>query len=281
MVVTFYYQHSSQSLALVTDNKHAILPTTVITGASSGIGLELARIFAENGHNLILAARSIRILEELADDLAERHNISAIPVRCDFLDPAAPEELYKTAQSNGFAVDCLVNNAGFGAGGEFSSVPLERHMELLTVNVKALTELTWRFLPDMIVRKKGRILNVASTAAFQPGPFLAVYYASKAYVLSFSEAIDEELRDTGVSVTALCPGPTHTKFSEVADLNRSRLFNSPLTMNAADVARYGYNSMMKGRRVAIPGVVNKAVAFGNRLVPRKLATTIARKLQEG
>lgn len=265
----------------MTDNKQPKLTTTVITGASSGIGLELARIFAAEGHNLILAARSIGILEELAVDLADMHRISAIPVRCDLLDPGAPEELYKTVQSNGLIVDCLVNNAGFGAGGEFSSIPLDRHMELLTVNIKALTELTWRFLPDMVSRKEGRVLNVASTAAFQPGPFLAVYYASKAYVLSFSEAIAEELRGTGVSVTALCPGPTHTRFSEVANLNRSRIFNSPLTMNAADVARYGFNSTMKGKRVAIPGVVNKAVAFGNRLVPRRLVTTLARRLQEG
>lgn len=257
------------------------LPTVLITGASSGIGRELAYIFAANGHGVVLAARSLGVLEEIAADISSRYNVAAVAVQADLSRHDGSSALYNEVVGRGIHIDILVNNAGFGTGGPFSVTPLEKHLDLLQVNIAALTELTWHFLPAMLERGSGRVLNVASTAAFQPGPFLAVYYASKAYVLSFSEAIAEELRGSGITVTALCPGPTHTRFSAVAELNRSRLFNTPLTMRAEDVAQLGYNAVMKGKRVAIPGLVNRVVAFSTRLIPRVVATRVAGRLQSG
>ncbi len=255
-------------------------PTTLITGASSGIGLELAHIFARNHHNLILAARTLPALEALSTELSIKYNITATPIQTDLSTPTAPTHLYNEIQSRGLQVNILVNNAGFGTGGRFDQISIEQHLDLIQVNITALTALTRLFLPDMLAKKTGRILNVASTAAFQPGPFLATYYASKAYVLSLSQAIAEEIRNTGVTVTALCPGPTKTQFATTANLNRTRLFNSPFSMSAQDVAQYGYDALMSGKRVAIPGLANRLVAFGTRLAPRRLSTSIARRLQE-
>jgi short-subunit dehydrogenase len=174
----------------------------------------------------------------------------------------------------------LVNNAGFGLGGEFADTAIQRELDMIQVNIAALTYLTKLFIPPMIKRKSGRVLNLASTAAFQPGPLMAVYYASKAYVLSFSEALAEELRNTGVTVTALCPGPTQTDFAEVAQMTNSRLFNTFGVADAADVAKYGFDAMMQGKRLAIPGIKNKIIAQANRISPRSLTTKIARILQE-
>jgi short-subunit dehydrogenase len=255
-------------------------PVALITGASSGIGLDFAWVLAEHQHDVVLVARTFSTLERVAREISEKHGVTATPIPFDLTDPSAPKALYDSLLDRGIVVDVLVNNAGFGTGGRFDRIEIRKHLDLIQVNITALTELTWRFLPGMLERNRGRILNVASTAAFQPGPLLAVYYASKSYVLSLTEAIAEEVRDTNVTLTALCPGPTHTKFAEVAELRRTHLFNTPLTMRSREVAEFGYNAMMRGKRLAVPGFTNRLVAFGNRLVPRRVATRIARKLQE-
>ena len=182
--------------------------------------------------------------------------------------------------SEGLRVDILVNNAGFGLGGEFVETDIDRELDMIQVNVTAVTHLTKLFLQPMVLRRSGRILNVASTAALQPGPLMSVYYASKAYVLSFSQALDEELRKTGVTVTCLCPGTTATEFAERAGIANTRLFKLAGVANAEEVARYGYQATMRGDRVALPGMKNKAHMQAIRLLPRSLVTTLARKVQE-
>ena len=192
----------------------------------------------------------------------------------------APQEIFEFLQNENIPIEVLVNNAGFGLGGEFSETAVERELEMIQVNIVALTHLTKLFLAPMIKRKSGRVLNVASTAAFQPGPLMAVYYATKAYVLSFSEALSEELRNTDVTVTALCPGPRDTDFADTAEMGESRLFNAFGIADADDVAKYGYDAMMSGKRLAIPGIKNKILAQANRLAPRALSAKIARIAQE-
>ena len=251
--------------------------TALITGASSGIGLELARLFAADGCNLILVARSADKLGLLAAALKGQHKIEAFAVPIDLTEPGAPEELFRVLDEQGIGVDVLVNNAGFGTHGLFADSDLHAELQMIQVNVTALVHLTRLFLPNMLMNRTGRILNVASTAAFQPGPYMAGYYASKAFVLSFSEAIDAELQGSGVTVTALCPGPTDTGFQKRAGMEATPLFKAN-TMTSADVARIGYRAMLKGRRVVITGSKNKLLAFSTRLAPRKLVTAIAKKL---
>src|SRR2546423_6004428 len=200
--------------------------TALITGASSGIGLDLARLVAADGNNVVLVARSGDKLAELAAELESKHHIRAFVAPIDLADPGAPEELYHVLEEQGIAIDILINNAGFGTHGPFAEADLAAQMQMLQVNVAALTQLTWLFLQPMIRRKQGRIMNVASTAAFQPGPFMAVYYASKAYLLSFSEALANELHGTGVTVTTLCPGPTITGFQHRAGLEGMGIFRT-------------------------------------------------------
>ena len=251
--------------------------TALITGASSGIGLDLARVFAKEGHDVVLVARSEGRLREIAAELERDFGVTAHVVVADLAEADAPRKLVDALPA---AIDILVNNAGFGLTGPFVETDLAKELEMIQVNVVALTALTKLLLPPMVARRRGRVLNVASTAAFQPGPLMAVYYATKAYVLSFSEAIADELRDSGVTVTALCPGPTATGFADVAGMSASRLFNVMKPMSSADVARAGYAAMKRGRRVVIPGVKNKVVAQSVRFSPRRVVTTIARKLQE-
>ncbi|MGI8546210.1 MAG: SDR family NAD(P)-dependent oxidoreductase [Gemmatimonadaceae bacterium] len=254
--------------------------SALVTGASGGIGLELARILAREGHDLVLVARSLPELEWLAAELREQFGGTVEVIRSDLNEPAAVPQLFEAVAQRGVRIDLLINNAGFGLAGRFDQTDGRRELEMIQVNVAALTELTKLFLPGMITRGNGRIMNVASTAAFQPGPLMAVYYATKAYVLSFTQAVAEEVRDTGVTLTALCPGPTHTGFANVANMQGTRLFNSPLTMGARAVAEYGYRAMMRGERVAIPGVFNRLGAFATRLAPRRLLTKLARLAQE-
>jgi short-subunit dehydrogenase len=192
----------------------------------------------------------------------------------------APTQIFDFTTNEHLQVDVLVNNAGAGLGGDFADTDIQRQLEIIQLNISALTHLTYLFLPAMIKRRAGWIMNVASTAAFQPGPFMAVYYASKAYVLSFSQAIAEELRKTGVTVSALCPGPTESEFAKTAHIGKTRLFRAKAAASAADVAEYGYAALMSGKRVAIPGTMNKLVAQANRVAPRILATKISRMLQE-
>lgn len=254
--------------------------TVLITGASSGIGLELAKLFARDGYDLVLVARRREKLETLGEDLGRRHGIRARAIAADLADPAAPAEILRQLAAESVAVDVLVNNAGFGELGPFSTIDVEVERRMIEVNVSALTVLTKLFLPGMLARRRGRVLNVASTAGFAPGPLMAVYYATKAYVISLSEALAEELRGTGVSVTVLCPGPTITEFQAVAHMESTRLFRMPGVMNAESVARAGYAGVMRGKRMVVPGVLNQVLPLVIRFSPRAMVVRVARLFQE-
>jgi hypothetical protein len=251
--------------------------TALVTGASSGIGLDLAKLFAADGHDLLLVARSADKLEMLANALRSTYNVHATAIPIDLTDPAAPDELFHLIAERGITVDFLVNNAGFGTHGPFAQARLDDELRMIQLNVAALTHLTHLFLPRMISQKSGRILNVASTAAFQPGPLMAIYYASKAFVLSFGEALDAELKGSGVTVTTLCPGPTETDFQRRAGISQTPMFRAN-TMSSVKVAEIGYRAMMRGKCLAIPGFKNKFLAMSVRFAPRKLVTAIAKKL---
>ena len=242
-------------------------PTALVTGGSGGIGLELAKVLARNGFDLVLVARNRDTLEAAAGQLEGKFDVRAHVFAADLRLPDAPQAIFDFLHNENIDIDVLVNNAGIGLGGEFADTKLQRELDMIQVNIAALTHLTKLFLPPMIKRKSGRVLNVASTAAFQPGPLMAVYYATKAYVLSFSGALSEELRNSGVTVTALCPGPTHTDFADAAKMTNSRLFNTFGVADAADVAQYGFDAMMHGKRLAIPGIKNKILAQANRIAP--------------
>lgn len=249
--------------------------TALVTGASGGIGYEIAKLLAQDDHDLITVARPGGKLEAAAAALRAQYGVNVTAVGKDLSTVDGARELFEAAPS----CDVLVNNAGFATYGKFCETGLDEELAELQLNVVALTELTKRYLPGMLERKFGRILNVASTAAFQPGPLMAVYYASKAYVLSFSEAIAEELRGTGVSVTCLCPGATQTGFQERANMADVRLFKAGVA-GAADVARAGYNGMMREKSLVIPGLKNQVLAASNRFAPRKLVTKISRAVIE-
>ncbi|HEY7060542.1 MAG TPA: SDR family oxidoreductase [Chloroflexota bacterium] len=255
-------------------------PTALITGASAGIGAELARVFAQEGYDLVLVARSKDRLVALAGELEAAHAIAARVIEADLARPEAPAEIHQQVGLQGVAVDVLVNNAGFGTYGPFATTDLTTELEMLQVNVVAVTHLTKLFLGDMLTRGHGKVLNVASTAAFQPGPLMAVYYATKAYVLSLSEALANELHGTGVTVTALCPGPTATEFQRRAHIENTRLVHSPLMMDAATVARVGYQALLAGKAVAIPGLMNRLAALSVRVFPRGLVTQVVRQINE-
>lgn len=255
--------------------------TALVTGASEGIGRELAGHLARDGFNLVLVARQTEKLQDLASKLQNRYGAETFVYSMDLSDPSAAETLYEKVRGEGLVVDILVNNAGFGAHGALAEVDPEVTFGMLQLNVVTLTQLTRFFLKDMLAQGRGRILNVASTAAFQPGPFMATYYASKAYVLSFSEALAEELRGSGVTVTTLCPGPTRTGFQERAGVDNTWMEgNSMFVMDVEPVARIGYRGMMKGQAVVIPGIANKLMARLVRFVPRSLLVRLARRVQE-
>jgi uncharacterized protein len=254
-------------------------PLALVTGASSGIGLELARVLAREGHDLVIAARSQSALDAVARELTSAHAVSVRAVQVDLVSPAGPRSLMEEIAAAGMSVDVLVNNAGFGLYGPFATTPLADELRMIDLNIAALVTLTKRCLPGMIDRRRGRVLNVASTAAFLPGPNMAVYYATKAFVLSFSEAIADELRSTKVTVTALCPGPTTSGFQQAARMEQSRLVQSAM-MRAADVAEAGYRGMMAGRTVVIPGATNRMVPVLVRLLPRRLTTIVSRRAAE-
>ncbi len=254
--------------------------TALVTGASMGIGLELARQFAMHGHDLILVARHRETLETVSEMLEAQHGVSATVMVADLSDPNAPAALFDEVRNSAIHIDFLINNAGFGLGGEFSDTDGKRELDMIQVNIAALTHLTKLFLPGMLERRAGGIMQVASTAAFQPGPLMAVYYATKAYVLSFSQALSEELRGTGVTVTALCPGPTATNFADTALMSNSRLFVHAGMASASDVARYGYAAMMRGKRIAIPSVRDRVMVQVVRLAPRAMVTRIVKAIQQ-
>jgi len=248
--------------------------TALITGASGGIGEEFAKLLAEKGCDLVLVARNAEKLRKLADGWSNVR-VEVLPI--DLATPAAPDQVMSFLEAKGIDVDVLVNNAGYGTFGLFAESDLALELGQIQLNVATLTHLTRRVLTGMIGRGRGRILNVASTAAFQPGPLMAVYYATKAYVLSFSEALANELKGTGVTVTCLCPGPTRTGFLERAKMREPKGF---LQMEAAAVARRGYRGMLKGKRLVIPGVLNKLLAHSTRLSSRGMSAKIVRLINE-
>lgn len=254
-------------------------PCALVTGASGGIGLDLARLLAADGHDLVLVARSAKKLEELCQELSGRFKVRCEALPADLSKPEGVVAVVAGLAAKGLTVDVLVNNAGFGQSGEFAGADLGRQLQMVQLNVAALTALTGRFLPGMLERKRGRVLNVASTAAFQPAPMLAVYSATKAYVLSFSEAVAAELRGTGVTLTVLCPGPTVTGFAAAADMTESALFTRMPTMRSQDVARLGYRALLAGRRTVVAGFFNKVGAVFAQLLPRAWVLAVARALQ--
>ena len=253
--------------------------TVLITGASGGIGYELAKLFARDRHNLVLVARSADKLARVATDL-QAHGVTVKTIALDLTHPPAPKFLFDQLQREGIAIDMLINNAGFGTFGEFAQLPEAEILGQIDLNIRALTELTRLFLPPMIARHSGRVMNVASTAAFQPGPLMAVYYATKAYVLSFSGAIANELAHSGVTVTCFCPGATDTDFAQRAGIENSRIFKTFGAMSAEKVALDGYRAVMERRTLAISGAHNWIVAQSTRFAPRKLVTAISRWIAE-
>jgi hypothetical protein len=252
--------------------------TALITGASGGIGRDLALLLARDGCDVVLVARGEAKLRALAAELEAAHAIKARVVVADLAQPEAPREIASAVSD--LEIDVLINNAGYGLGGAFADTDVDVELAMIQVNISALTHLTKLFLPAMLKRGRGRVMNVASTAAFQPGPFMAVYYATKAYVLSFSEAVAEEVSGSGVTVTALCPGPTETGFAEAAEMTTSRLFSQRKLMTSREAAEIGYRAMLRGKRVAIAGAMNNVMAQAVRFSPRRLVVKITRSLQE-
>jgi uncharacterized protein len=251
--------------------------TALITGASVGLGREFARLFAKDGHDVALVARRRDKLDELAAELAQAHGITATVWPADLTDPAAPRALHDQIAGAGIEVEFLVNNAGFGSNGAFVELDAKRELDMIQVNVTALVQLTRLLLPAMVGRKSGRVLNIGSTAGFVPGPFMATYYASKAFVISFTEALAFELKGTGVTATVCCPGATATEFATVAGNDKSSLFKSGVA-GAEAVARHGYQAMLAGRVVAIPGARNKMLIQSLRVSPRSVIRGVAARL---
>ncbi|MCB2208249.1 MAG: SDR family oxidoreductase [Bacteroidetes bacterium] len=252
----------------------------LITGASSGIGKELAHIHAENAGDLIIVARSKDKLEKLKRELVDKHHINVIVIAKDLSLPDAPKEIYNEVKKAGIEVDYLINNAGFGGIGKFHERNWEQDLAMINLNVVALTALTRFFLPDMVKRNSGKILNVSSTASLMPGPLQAVYYATKAYVTFFSNAIAEELHDTGVTVTALLPGATETEFGKVSGMDKTSMFKK--AASARGVAEDGYNGMLKGKLDVISGLTltQKMMIATVPLMPKKIILSQIRKMQE-
>lgn len=253
--------------------------TVLITGASQGLGYAFAKLFAEGGYNLVLIARSKEKLTVIAHELEKEFSISVSILAKDLTQSGAPLEIFAELQKKKIEIDILVNNAGFATYGLFSETNIQEEVEEIQLNITSLTYLTKLFLPQMLRRKKGKILNIASLAAFLPGPLMAVYYATKAYVLHFSEALAQELKGTGVEVTTLCPGTTATGFVTRAHMEKSKLFKGK-PMDVMDVARAGYQGLLRGKTVVIPSNKNKMFAFFSRILPHSLTVKIVQQMQE-
>ena len=256
------------------------MPTALITGASGGIGLELARIHASKGDHLVLVARSADKLSALKKDLEAAQKITVHNIAKDLSQPGAAQEVFDETKAAGITVDYLINNAGFGDFGFFHERDWNKQQQMINLNITALTHLTHLYLKEMITRRSGRIMNVASTAAFQPGPTMAVYYATKAYVLHFSEAVNNEVKDKGITVTALCPGATESGFQEAAAMQESRLVKGRKLPTSKEVAQYGYKAMMAGKPVAVHGLLNSIMAGSVRFMPRNWVVAVTRKVQD-
>lgn len=256
---------------------------TLVTGASSGIGEALLHEFASHGHNVIAVSNDQAELERTVERHRPMHpGVHIVPMTADLRSETAPSELYAAIKARNMTVDILVNDAGEGQLGPFAQVPIERDIELIRLNVEAMTRLTKLFLVDMLARGQGKIMNVGSVAGFQPGPTLAVYHATKAYVVSLSEALAEELKDTPITVTCLCPGPTDTDFFETADMEDTRVYRNKdkTMMDPADVAKAGYDALMRGDRVVIPGAMNKIMTFTRRVMPGALQAKMQKRYYE-
>lgn len=249
------------------------MATALITGASAGLGAEFASLFAADGHSVVLVARRRERLEALAASLEREHKVEARVIAADLADAAAPRRIFDELDAAGVHIEFLVNNAGFGSNGPFVEADLEKELGQLQVNVLALTHLTWLFLPGMVARGRGRILNLGSTAGFQPGPYMAVYYASKAYVNHFSEALSQELKGSGVTVTVSCPGATATEFAAVAGNDKSKLFKSGVA-DAKAVAREAYRALHAGNPMIVHGLKNKVLMQSLRVSPRAVVRAV-------
>ncbi len=256
---------------------HNSRKTALITGASSGIGKALTENFASDGYDVVLAARSVKKMEGQAAELQKRYSITATVIAADLESRDGATRLHTDIKSRGMVLSALVNNAGYGAFGEFKNLALEPQLNMMELNINALVVLTKLFLPDLLLTK-GHILNTASIAAFQPGPYMAVYCATKSFVLSFSEAIAAELESTGVRVTALCPGPTASGFVDKADMHSSALVKGKKVPTSGEVAAKGYRAMKRGQRVYIPGIMNWLLAQSPRFTPRNLVTKIVKAM---
>jgi short-subunit dehydrogenase len=252
--------------------------TALITGASNGIGLELAKIHASKGGDLVLVARNKSKLDELKTELEKQFNISVYTIGKDLSATESAQEIHDETNRQNIQVDYLINNAGFGDFGMFTDTDWNKELKMINLNITTLTLFTKLYLQDMVKRKSGKIMNVASIASFQPGPTLAVYCATKAYVLSFTEAISNEVSDKGVSIIALCPGATETGFQAAGGLDESKLFKDKKLPTGKEVAEYGYSSMIKGKTVAIHGIMNYILSNSIRFIPRALVLKVSRKM---
>jgi short-subunit dehydrogenase len=251
----------------------------LVTGASTGIGRELARLLAQDGINLVLVARSVDLLEALARELQHAHGVEVMTIAGDLSDPDTPSRVFERIRDRGLTIDTLVNNAGVGIYGEFSNTNLDDELRMISLNTSALVALTKHCLVDMRARNRGRILQVASTAAFVPGPKMAVYYATKAFVLSFSEALRDELRGTAIIVSVLCAGPTATEFHRRAGAERSKLF-AGVVMDPAVVAATAYEGLRAGKAIIVPGLRNKVVPLVARCLPRRMVLWLSRRASD-
>jgi uncharacterized protein len=256
------------------------MTTALITGASNGIGLELAKIHASKGGNLVLVARNKAKLDTLKQDLENQYKISVYTIGKDLAELDAALAVYNETTQQGIQVDYLINNAGFGDFGMFVETDWNKEVQMINLNITTLTQFTKLYLKDMVARGTGKIMNVASTAAFQSGPTMAVYYATKAYVLSFSEAIDNEVSNSGITITTLCPGATESGFQAAAAMEESALVKGKKLPTSKAVAEYGYKAMLKGKTVAIHGTMNYIMANSVRFIPRSWVVKITRKLQD-
>lgn len=260
---------------MVADKTYAL-----VTGASSGIGKEMAILLAKEGRDVIITARNSDALEELRAKIGGFCAMTVIPITCDLGVPGGADALIKAVEEGGYKVCTLINNAGFGDYGNFAEADRAKTVSMVDLNIRALTELTHHFLPKMIERKHGRILNVASVAAFVPGPLMSVYYATKHYVLAFTEGLARELKGTGVTVTALCPGPTASGFQDAASLGEVEFFNDRRLPTSKEVAQYGLEALRDKKVIAVHGFSNKLMTFLPRLLPRSIVRNMVHSIQK-
>ena len=254
--------------------------TALITGASSGIGFHLAREFAKHGHSLVLVAPELAELEQISTQLQREFSVGVQPLAADLTDEDAPQSVYDRTVGRGLEIAILVNNAGLGQRGKFWENPPARDIEMIRLNVEATVRMSRLFLPAMLARGEGRVLNTASIAGFEAGPNLAVYHATKAFVLSLSESLAEELKETGVTITALCPGPTDTDFFPKAEMVDTKAFQKANLMAPQDVAEAGYAALMKGERIIVPGAINKMMVAGRRILPESVQAKMNESMYE-